>query len=189
MTNLDQLNLITETINKAREELSPTSINFIFWGALIAGMSLIHFLFPDFIQSSKYSTLAYWTIIPIFGMIVTVIYNIKVRIKKGYETHLSRALKIIWGVFNIGWIIIVVLSYFTREQSTGFILFLLSIILIISGLLIRFKPLTTGGALVLICSILVILDLGIHPLLLNSIAALSGLFMPGLYLYLNKTDA
>ena len=91
MTNLDQLNLITETINKAREELRPTSINFIFWGALIAGMSLIHFLFPDFIQSSKYSTLAYWTIIPIFGMIVTVIYNIKVRIKKGYETHLGRA--------------------------------------------------------------------------------------------------
>jgi hypothetical protein len=107
-------------------------------------------------------------------------------VKKGYETHLGRALKITWGVFNVAWIALVVMSIFKRQNPVEDILFLLGIVLLISAFIIRFKPLVIGGALVLICSILLSIKPELNPLLLNAIAAFSGLFIPGLSLYLKK---
>ena len=129
---------------------------------------------------------SFWTVIPVIGMIVTIVYNIKMGVKKGYETHLGRALKITWGVFNVAWIALVVMSIFKRQNPVEDILFLLGIVLLISAFIIRFKPLVIGGALVLICSILLSIKPELNPLLLNAIAAFSGLFIPGLSLYLKK---
>lgn len=128
----------------------------------------------------------FWTVIPVIGMIVTIVYNIKMGVKKGYETHLGRALKITWGVLNVAWIALVVMSIFKRQNPVEDILFLLGIVLLISAFIIRFKPLVIGGALVLICSILLSIKPELNPLLLNAIAAFSGLFIPGLSLYLKK---
>ena len=75
MNHSEQLNLINDAINKAKEQLKPTSVNFIFWGILITLMSLIHYLFPEFIQKTTYSSLIFWTIIPVIGMVITIIYN------------------------------------------------------------------------------------------------------------------
>lgn len=186
MNPSDQLQLINDAINKTKEQLKPTSVNFIFWGILITLMSITHLLLPEFIQRSRYSSVLFWTVIPVIGMIVTFVYNLKMGVKKGYETHLGRALKITWGVFNIAWIALVVMSIFKRQNPVEDILFLLGIVLLISAFIIRFKPLVIGGALVLICSILLSIKPELNPLLLNAIAAFSGLFIPGLSLYLKK---
>ncbi|MEC8723444.1 MAG: transcriptional regulator [Bacteroidota bacterium] len=53
-------------------------------------------------------------------MIVSIVYNIKMGVKKGYETHFGRALKITWGVFNIAWIAIVVMSILVKKDSSDF---------------------------------------------------------------------
>ncbi len=68
----EQIELISRTINSTKEKLKPLSVNFILWGALIVGMSLIHYIFPQFIQSTKYSSLLFWTVLPIIGMIFTI---------------------------------------------------------------------------------------------------------------------
>ena len=83
-------------------------------------MSITHLLLPEFIQRSRYSSVLFWTVILVIGMIVTFVYNIKMGVKKGYETHLGRALKITWGVFNIAWIAIVVMSIFAKIDSCDF---------------------------------------------------------------------
>ena len=186
MNSSDQIQLINDAINKTKEQLKPFSVNFIFWGIVITLMSITHLLFPDFIQRSRYSTLLFWTVIPVIGMIVTIIYNLKTAIKRGYETHLGRALKITWGVFNIAWISLIVMSFFKRQNPVEDILFSLGILLLISSFIIRFRPLVIGGAMVLICSISLSLKPELNPLLLNAIAAFSGLFVPGLFLYLKK---
>ena len=101
MNHSKQLSLINEAINKTKEQLKPTSVNFIFWGLLISMMSLIHYFFSEFIQKTAYSSLLYWTTVPIIGMVIIVIYNIKTSVRLGYETHIGRALKLVWGIFNI----------------------------------------------------------------------------------------
>lgn len=186
MNHSEQLNLINEAINKIKEQLKPTSINFIFWGLLISMMSLIHYSFPEFIQKTAYSSILFWTIIPIIGMIITIIYNIKVGVRLGFETHIGRALKLVWGVFNIAWLLIVVLSIFKKQNPVEEILFLLGVILLITALLIRFTPLIVGGIAVIACSVLITLSTGINVLLINAVATFVGLFIPGLSLYLSK---
>ena len=186
MNHSEQLNLINEAINKTKEQLKPTSINFIFWGLLISMMSLIHYSFPEFIQKTAYSSILYWTIIPIIGMIITIIYNIKVGVRLGFETHIGRALKLVWGVFNIAWLLIVVLSIFKKQNPVEEILFLLGVILLITALLIRFTPLIVGGIAVIACSVLITLSTGVNVLLINAVATFVGLFIPGLSLYLSK---
>ena len=188
MNHSEQLNLINETIDKTKDQLKPTSVNFIFWGILITVLSIIHFLFPEYVQRSQYSALLFWTIIPVIGIILTVIYNIKTRVRMGYETHLSRALKLVWGVFNIAWIALVVTSIFKRQNPVEDVLFLLGVVLLISALLIRFKPLIIGGGAVFVCSLILMTNSEINPMLINAIAAFAGLFIPGLSLYFSKSN-
>ena len=186
MNHSKQLSLINEAINKTKEQLKPTSVNFIFWGLLISMMSLFHYFFSEFIQKTAYSSLLYWTTVPIIGMVITVIYNIKTSVRLGYETHIGRALKLVWGVFNIAWLVIVVLSIFKKQNPVQEILFLLGIILLISALLIRFTPLIIGAIAVISCSVLIAILPSINVLLINAVATFVGLVIPGLSLYLSK---
>ena len=188
MKTQEQIQLINDTINKTKENLKSSAPNFIFWGALIATMSLIHYGFPEIIQKTRYSALIYWVSIPILGMALTVIYNIKKREKRGFETHIGRALKIIWGVFNIAWVLIIVMSLVKNQNPLHSILFLLGIMVLITGLLIRFKPFSIGGLAVIACSILLIYNPGVNSLLINGLAAFLGLLLPGLALSYSKPN-
>ena len=119
-------------------------------------------------------------------MVITVIYNIKTSVRLGYETHIGRALKLVWGVFNIAWLVIVVLSIFKKQNPVQEILFLLGIVLLISALLIRFTPLIIGAIAVISCSVLIAILPSINVLLINAVATFVGLVIPGLSLYLSK---
>jgi len=184
----DQIQLINDTINKTKDHLKESSFNFIFWGLLIAVLSFFHYVFPEIVQQTNYSILLYWVLIPVIGMIITVVYNIKKRVKVGYETYMGRTLKIIWGVFNISWILLVFISFEKKINPTESILFLLGVMVLITGLLIRFKPLSFGGISVIICSILCVFTPNNSWLLLNGIAAVLGLLIPGISLYYRKSN-
>ena len=184
----DQIQLINDTINKTKDHLKESSFNFIFWGLLIAVLSFFHYSFPEIVQQTNYSTLLYWVLIPVIGMAITVVYNIKKRAKVGFETYMGRTLKIIWGVFNISWILLVFISLEKKINPTESILFLLGVMVLITGLLIRFKPFSFGGISVIICSIICAYTPNNSWLLLNGIAAILGLLVPGIALYYRKSN-
>ena len=188
MEDQDQIHLINDTINKTNENLKDSSFNFIFWGLLIAVLSFFHYSFPKIVQQTNYSTLLYWVLIPVIGMAITVVYNIKKRAKVGFETYMGRTLKIIWGVFNISWILLIFISFEKKINPTESILFLLGVMVLITGLLIRFKPFSFGGISVIICSIICAYTPNNSWLLLNGIAAILGLLVPGIALYYKKSN-
>jgi hypothetical protein len=181
-----QIETINNVINSTKENLKPLSVNFIFWGLLITLMSLFHYAFPSLIHSSQ---LLYWTVLPLIGMILTVYYNIKIRKKAGYETYLSRVIKIIWGVFNLSWIYIIVLSFTLKSfHPVPPILFLLSIILIITGLIIKFKPVTIGGIFLTIFTFYLNFNPEFNLLLVNVVGVSLGMLVPGLSLFYSKSS-
>ena len=181
-----QIETINNVINSTKENLKPLSINFIFWGLLITLMSLFHYAFPSLIHSYQ---LLYWTVLPLIGMILTVYYNIKIRKKVGYETYLSRVIKIIWGVFNLSWIYIIVLSFTLKSfHPVPPILFLLSIILIITGLIIKFKPVTIGGIFLTIFTFYLNFNPEFNLLLVNIVGVSLGMLVPGLSLFYSKSS-
>ena len=183
-----QIEEITNVINSTKENLKPLSINLIFWGIFVNALSCFNYVFPSLVQSTKYSAALYWTIPSIIGMLFMVYYNIKIRKTTGYETHLSRVIKIIWAVFGISWIYIVALSFVLKNfHPVPPILFLLSIILIITGLIIKFNPITFGGIFLTIFTFYLNFNPGINLLLVNIVGVSLGMLVPGLSLFYSKS--
>lgn len=185
----DKIEAIASVINNTSENLKPLSINFIFLGFLVIVMSLFNYAFPSLIASTQHSAILFWTVLPLIGMILTIYYNIKYRNKTGYETYLNRVVKIIWGVFNLSWIYIIALSFTLKSfHPVPPILFLLGMMLIITGLIIKFKPITLGGIFLTIFTFYLNFNPGINLLLVNIIGVSLGMLVPGISLFYSKSD-
>ena len=188
MTKEEQLRIINDTIKKTKYNLKPLGYNLVFWGVLIITMSLFHYFFPQIVQLTYYSSLIYWVAIPLLGMVYTTYYNINSGNKLGYETQLGRVIRIIWAVFGFSWISIVGISLLHDANPVQDILFLLSTVLIMSGVIIKFKPVTFGGIVLLIFTIYTYYVPEINFLLVNVVGITFGMLIPGLALYLLKKD-
>jgi len=188
MTKEEQLNIINDAIKQTKSNLKPLGYNLIFWSIVIISMSLFHYFFPQIVQYSYYSSTIYWVSIPILGMVYTTYYNIKTGNKIGYETQLYRVIRIIWGVFGLAWIFTVGISLLYNINPVQDILFLLAIVLIMTGLIIKFHNITIGGIGLLIFTVYTYYNPGINLLLVNVIGISFGMLIPGLSLYLQKTD-
>jgi len=185
----EQIEIISKVINSTKENLKPLSVNFIFWGSLIVVMSLIHYSIPRFIQYTEYSSLLFWTILPMLGMLFTIVYNIKIRKVLGYETYLNRVIKIIWGIFNLSWLVMVVTSLVNGiNNPVPEILFLLSTTLITTGIIIKFKPILIGGILLMLFTIYINFNPNINFLIVNIIGVSLGMLLPGISLYFSKVN-
>jgi hypothetical protein len=185
----EQIEIISKVINSTKENLKPLSVNFIFWGSLIVVMSLIHYSIPQFVQYTEYSSLLFWTILPMLGMLFTIVYNIKIRKVLGYETYLNRVIKIIWGIFNLSWLVMVVTSLLNGiNNPVPEILFLLSTTLITTGIIIKFKPILIGGILLMLFTIYINFNPNINFLIVNIIGVSLGMLLPGISLYFSKVN-
>jgi len=190
MESKEHIEIINQMINKTKEQLRPFSLNLIFWGALISIMSIIYFNFLHLFQTDMHHIL-FWSVIPFIGMVIMTRYNIKAGRKIGYETHLSRSIKIIWISFGIAWAFIILLSAlqgFAGATIQFLILFTSAICLLISGILIKYLPVTLGG-----CTILMILFLSslfpeISYTSINLASLTLGFTVPGLFLYFHKSN-
>ena len=185
----EQIEIISKVINSTKENLKPLSVNFIFWGSLIVVMSLMHYSIPQFIQYTEYSSLLFWTILPMLGMLFTIVYNIKIRKVLGYETYLNRVIKIIWGIFNLSWLVMVVTSLLNGiNNPVPEILFLLSTTLITTGIIIKFKPILIGGILLMLFTVYINFNPNINFLIVNIIGVSLGMLLPGISLYFSKVN-
>ena len=67
------------------------------------------------------------------------------------------------------------------------ILFLLSLILIMTGLIIKFKPITLGGIFLTIFTFYLNFNPGINLLLVNIVGVSLGMLVPGISLFYFKS--
>jgi len=190
MDTKEHIEIINQMINKTKEQLRPFSLNLIFWGALISIMSIIYFNVLHLFETDMHHIL-FWTIIPFFGAVFMTNYNIKMGREIGYETHLSRTIKIIWSIFGIAWLFIILLSAiqgFAGATIQFLILFTSAICLLISGILIKFLPVTLGGASILLILTLSSLIPEISYTYVNLFSLSLGFTIPGLFLYFHKSN-
>ena len=189
MKSNDQIKLINDTINKAKENLKPLGYNLLFWGIFINVLSAIHYFFGSFIFQKMFHVWIYWVAFPLFGMIYMTRWNIKRGIKIGYETIIGRVMRIIWAVFGLGWVSIIIISMITKSfHPTPLILFLLGLVLIMNGLIIKFKPLTAGGIVIFMFIYSLISNPDANYLIVNMVAVTFGMLIPGFFLYKMKTN-
>jgi hypothetical protein len=175
MDPLQSLKLISEAILRTKEDLKSHSSLYLIWGWLVAVASLSFFVLHSY-TSFRFFFLPF----PVLGLTGIVITLFHYRAKQHTtETYLSFYLKNLWLVLGICFILTVFVSLFQKIQPFTYTMLIGGIGTLVSGLSLRFRPLTAGGVLFFIFAILSILVPGQYGPLLHGIAVITGYLIPG----------
>jgi hypothetical protein len=179
LTESESLKLITNMINKAKDDYSSTGISALLWGSLISFCSIV--TFANYYL--KWNWAGYVWYLTIFGALVQFIISGVEKRKRKYRTYHEDALGGIWTSYAIA---IFLLSYFADVYEVPHVNSLFIIIYgmptFASGLALKFKPMLFGG---LLCWLFAILSMHTpfpYTMLYSAAAAQFAWFIPGIIL-------
>ncbi len=181
LTPEESLKLITQTIEDTKDKFKESGHILVFWGILILIVIGSQFILSllELYKFTMYPVYLY----PLVGGVYMIYIWIKEKKKNMPKTIIGNILK------SIGWIVgmnLMIMGFFFSGQLGEAIapvfLILLALMIIVSGLSIKFRPLTIGGALVnLIGLSTFFLDRDYHGFSMM-LGAVVGLIIPGILL-------
>ena len=186
MKNQQKLDLITEAINRSKQNLKPLAFQFLLWGILVPLGGLLQYFLINNINVQSNQILWLWLNIVIVGFVFSSIYAYRKRKAQGYETTVDRFLKIFWIVYGLSYMLLLVISFVQHFNPTSMILFYSGVGTLITGLVTRFKPLVFGAIMLLGCSLLSLFVPKSLLILVSSGGIFLGYFIPGLILKYQK---
>jgi hypothetical protein len=178
MTEKESMELIASMINKAKNEVGETGWLYLLWGWLIlfccisqfVGIYFFHFDQIYFVWFLTWILLAY-----------QFLYLSKERKKRKVKTYTREINTFVWVVFIICMMLVMLISsrYGHLEMMDPLLLAMYGMPTFLSGIILKFKPLVTGGIL---CWILSAVSLFIpfeYQLLLVAAAVIAAWIIPG----------
>ena len=147
----ESLELITQMIRNTQQRIEKDNgVPFLIWGYTTVLVSLAVWYLLTTTENYNWNYL--WFLIPIVGFTLMMI-TIK-REKKGVKTYIDKIISYVWIVVGISAIIPSVASIFMQGFPVLFLVtVLISIGTAITGLIIKFTPLTVAGFIGMFLSI------------------------------------
>jgi hypothetical protein len=194
----ESLKLITDMINKTKQSFHDTGISPILWGAVIMICSLVTF----FQVIYKFTLPVDVWILTFIAIIPQVIISIKESKNKKVKTYNDIALDVVWICFGISMFILMHSIngfYFGIQNDLGegllknssfrlynytspFFLMIYGFPTIITGAIMKFKPMLYGGIFCWLMSIITVYTNGKIDLLLIALSVCLAWFIPGIIL-------
>lgn len=181
----ESLKLIAETIEKTKSNIQTSSFYFLLWGWLVSLAGLSQFILLKYTSIKAYYYV--WPIMSVIGIFACIIYGFKVERKKTFETHLDAVFKYLWIVLGISFFIIVFISLWYKTLPVPYVLLLAGIGTLVSGLIIKFKPMIIGGVLFFVFSIASLFVPPSYQILVSTLAIIIGYLIPGYILKSNQS--
>lgn len=179
----DSLRLIEEVIKKTRDNIRELSFCYLLWGWLIAMASIFYFLLHRYVHTSLY--FLPFPIAAVIGIAATVMYSRK---KLGSsETYLNYYLNRMWIVLGVGFITVIFINLVYRHEPFTYTLVIAAMGTLVSGWVIRFRPLVIGGGILLGAALVSIYIPHKTVVLLHGLAMISGFLIPGYMLRYSKS--
>lgn len=174
----ESLKLIDSMINTAKNKLADDGFHFIFWGWLVFGAAMAHYI--TIMMNIPYGY-AVWPILMPLGGIISGFYGYKQGKKEKVKTYIDTYLGYLWGAFAIGMVLTLVCMPKHGIANTYFFLMILyGIATFVSGGLLNFKPLIIGSLFSFACAgISVFIGESAEQLLIISVALLFSYIIPG----------
>ncbi|HZG24212.1 MAG TPA: hypothetical protein VEZ17_06500 [Chitinophagaceae bacterium] len=180
-SELDSIALIESMINKAKNQFSDNGHLYLLWGWVIFICSAGQFILMN--VATVQQPQAIWTL-SWLAFIYQLVYLFRARKKRKVKTYADAIVGYVWLSFVISMFLIGFIIGF-KEQTQSFniayavFLALYGIPTFLSGIILRFKPLITGG---IGCWILAVIAAFTSPqihLLLISAAMIVAWIIPG----------
>jgi hypothetical protein len=179
----ESLQLISQTIANYKRNYKEEGYYFLLWGWVCALASLSHFGLIKVLLNLKYyhlmGTLSFinWGLFLSAGIIL--VYRHRYRQTITVSSHLTKFTTILWKVTGIAIAISVFLSFKFKVSPIPLILLTVGSATLITGMLIKYKPLIFGGATLFIFCVITSFIPNEYQLLFNALALGLGYLIPG----------
>ncbi len=177
------LELITRMIRQAQGNVKRSAIYLILWGTTVVAANLGMFMLMLLDYPRPY---AVW-LITIPAWIATILISLKHRKESTVSSHLDRINAFLWYSYGIVIFAIVMFGFKINYQLNPIILLISAVPAFVSGVIIKFRPLTVGGILFWVFGVICFLSQGPWQYLIGAVAVTCGHLLPGLLLR-NKTE-
>ena len=172
----ESLALITDVISKTKESINEHSFIFLLWGWFLATASIIRFMltyFTDF----KYSFLPF-PILSLVALTISIVFYTRKKTTHA-ETYLSFFIKRLWLGIMLGMIFMVFASVNQNIQPSIYTLILGGVGTVVTGMVLKFKPLQVGGIFFLLSSVVCCFIIDDYKFLIVGVAIIPGYLIPG----------
>ncbi|NMC37207.1 MAG: hypothetical protein GYA41_02655 [Bacteroidales bacterium] len=184
LTGEESLQIISEMINKTKVNIRQGIFHFLFWGWLIFFCSLAEYLL--FRLTDLENPWYVWLLV-IPGSFVSFIYGYVKGKKSPFHTYADMIYMWTWVGFFIAAVVLFIIISDRMESVAPYILTLAAIPTFISGFIIRFRPLISGGISFWIFALVAFFGGPVIGPLAVPAAMLTGYLIPG-YLLKRKVD-
>jgi hypothetical protein len=150
-TSKEQLDLIEKMISQAKVNLSKHSFDFIFWGWLVSLTAVSNFLLLT-ITSLGYKSYLIWPLSAVIGFIAIYVRYSKAAKVESHKTHVEYFISRMWMVIGGA---------------------------LITGVVLKFKPLSFGGIFLITFPFYSILAIGNSIVLLYAVVVVVSCLIPG----------
>jgi hypothetical protein len=138
----ESLQIIDQMIQKAKANLHDSSFYFLLWGWIILVVVVGQSLLQHFTNFEK--PYLVWLLI-IFGIMASAIYGIRSGKKSKVMSHLDRLNFLNWMIFLGSYFIIIIFMKDFNYKISPIIFLLAGNATLMTGFLIKFRPLIIGG--------------------------------------------
>lgn len=176
LTPQQSLQVISDAISQAKENIRENSFPFLLWGWLISIASFSFFLLHQY-TSFEYFFLPF-PVLAIAGVIVTILYFRK-RNSTSTISYLTFFLSKMWVALGISFFAVVFINVSHNQPPFTYTLILAAIGTLASGLVMKFRPLIIGGILFFIAAIVSVYVADDYKSLLQAVAIIFGYLIPG----------
>lgn len=181
----ESLQLIQRFISGTRDNFRRSAFGFIFWGTLITVAALANYFLllitPDFAWIP-------WPVLTIGGAIATYIYYAVFGKKSGAISIYGHVFKWLFLCGGLTYFLFIFSCAELKISPTPFMLGLSWLLIVVAGLIMRFKPLVWGGILFFLATIVSVFISPTNQLLLTAGSFLIGYLLPGILLVRKKEE-
>jgi hypothetical protein len=173
----ESLSLISEVISKTKENIGGQSFRYLLWGWIITAATILSFLLLKLT-----GTLLYFLPFPLLsiaGLFINYLYYIKQKTKREPETYLVYFINRMWLVLGLSFFLIAFLSVAQGISPFTYTITLAGIGTLISGIVMKYKPLLFGGFVFFIFAVMSLYVSLEYKILLQGVAILLGNLLPG----------
>ena len=178
LTTQESLNIITEMINNAKGNARENSVYFLLWGTVIAVANLGMFTLIKL--NYPYPYIVWLIIIP--AWLFTMVTGYKQGKKARVTSHFDRITAWLWFSFGICILTLIPFGRMIDWQLSPVIMLISTVPTIVSGVIIKFRPLIIGGISFWLFGILCFLAPQPWQFVLSAIAVIVGYLIPGVML-------
>ena len=178
----DSLALIASMIDQAKGTIQRNSFYFLLWGWVVAIANIGMFIWS---KSGFPHPYMIW-LITLPAWVITLIRAFRNRRKRPTKSHFDRISAALWMSFGIIIFTIVAFGFRINFQLNPVILLISTLPTLVSGVILKFRPLVVGGVSFWIFGVICFLIPFEYQPLIGAAAIISGYLIPGYLLKARK---